>query len=318
MLNFDHLYEMQKNFTIDFFNNKHKICLDEILKDENLKIKWNKEYILSIIKEASELLDAFNWKMNTNEDKEIVRDNFLENSIDVFKYILGLMILNGFTEKEIYEKFIQKSLVVQAKLEQSLLLDKLEKNSKIAILDIDGVLAKYPDHFLEYANKKYDLYYKNDYDFRTNEKKLYSKAKYEYRISGEKLNISPIEYASEFTKLLKNNEYSIILVTARPYIKILRIYHDTLKWLQKNDIKYDAIIWEYKKSEYIIKHLNNYNIQLAIDDDIKNCNQLISLRKFKVYLMKNPKMQSNHVLEESIKLLDCQVKVIKSLYEVTV
>ena len=46
------------------------------------------------------------------------RDRLLEESIDVMKFLLGLMIVNGFSCNEIYSKFISKSLDVVKKFDK--------------------------------------------------------------------------------------------------------------------------------------------------------------------------------------------------------
>ena len=47
--------------------------MSQIPKVPEMSVKWNKEYILAIIKEASELLDELNWKMHVNKDEEDIK-----------------------------------------------------------------------------------------------------------------------------------------------------------------------------------------------------------------------------------------------------
>ena len=44
------------------------------------------------------------------------RERLLEESIDVMKFLLGLMIVNGFSLDDIYSMFKQKSKVVEKRL----------------------------------------------------------------------------------------------------------------------------------------------------------------------------------------------------------
>jgi phosphoribosyl-ATP pyrophosphohydrolase len=44
------------------------------------------------------------------------RDRLLEESIDVMKFLMGLMIVNGFSCNEIYSMFKAKSAVVEKRL----------------------------------------------------------------------------------------------------------------------------------------------------------------------------------------------------------
>ena len=49
------------------------------------------------------------------------------------------------------------------------------------------------------------------------------------------------QYQFDFIKVLNEKEYTIILLTSRPYEQYTRIYSDTLQWLSNNKIKFDAI-----------------------------------------------------------------------------
>ena len=44
------------------------------------------------------------------------RDRLLEESIDVMKFLLGLMIVNGFSLEDIYNMFKNKSKIVEKRL----------------------------------------------------------------------------------------------------------------------------------------------------------------------------------------------------------
>jgi len=58
------------------------------------------------------------------------------------KYLFGIIQINGFTVEEIFDKFITKSRVVEAKFEQEQKIKEIKKSDrKIAFIDIDGILA---------------------------------------------------------------------------------------------------------------------------------------------------------------------------------
>ena len=114
------LYNIQKEFTKDFFEKVHGFEMTEILKDKNKRIRWSKEYILLLIKEATEMLDEIDFKTHKKKVTDENLEKFLEEGIDTFKYLLGLLILNGFTSEQIYNKFIEKSNIVSTKFEQDI------------------------------------------------------------------------------------------------------------------------------------------------------------------------------------------------------
>jgi hypothetical protein len=310
---FENIYKIQKQFTEKFFQVKHNIDdIPKTLQDPKASVRWNKEYILAIIKEASELLDELNWKMHVNKDEEDIKDNFLEEGIDVLKYLLGILIINGFTSQEIYQKFLDKSNVVDAKLNQDLIINNIKnkKEEKIAFVDLDGVLATWPIDYMQFVNKQLSTHYKN-LQILENEvpKKTQYDLKREYRLSGIKRTMGVVSDSQKLLSSLKELGFFIVLITARPYKKIFRIYSDTLAWLKENNLIYDAIIWEEEKEKYIINNFYDNEIKFVYDDDVDNCNILVQngftvFHKFNEHSYEKP-------FDEIIKKLDSRVVVFR-------
>lgn len=310
---FENIYEIQKQFTEKFFKVKHKIDdMSQIPKVPEMSVKWNKEYILAIIKEASELLDELNWKMHVNKDEEDVKDNFLEEGIDVLKYLMGILIMNGFTSDEIYQKFLDKSNVVDAKLDQDLIINSIKnkKEEKIAFIDLDGVLATWPVDYMKFVNEQLLTQYANLQDL---EKDVLKKTQYDlkraYRLSGIKRTMGVVEDSKQLLKELKQYGFFIVLITARPYKQIFRIYSDTLAWLKSNDLTYDAIIWEEEKEKYIINNFYDNETKFVFDDDIDNCN-ILAQNGFVVFHKFNP-YSYNEPFDIIEKRLDSKVIVFR-------
>lgn len=282
------MFETQKEFEECFFKKTFGISLKDFMSSDENKLAWNKEFILCLMKESSELLDNLNWKHHTDLNVDQSKDNFIENSVDLMKYLFALLAINEVSTNELFNKFVSKSVVVQAKFEQKLLLEQLKKNKdrKIAIIDIDGVLSDYPGSFL--ASTPYLQKFTNIQDAMSSDYPLYNATKKHYRVSGIKVSIGVREGAKELLNYLRDNGYFIILLTARPYNKISRIYQDTLYWLDKNGLEYDAIIWEKEKAKYAIKHLKESNVVFCVDDEVKQVNELSS--EFKTYFVENKKL----------------------------
>ena len=113
----EEIYLIQKDFTKKFFNSQG-LDINDLAEDKEELVKWNKEYILALIVEATEVLNEVDWKMHKKMDLATdARDRLLEESVDVLKFLLGLMIFNGFTCDDIYKKFKSKSLEVVEKFE---------------------------------------------------------------------------------------------------------------------------------------------------------------------------------------------------------
>jgi hypothetical protein len=289
------IYNIQKEFT-DSFLKHQKASIESLRKNRQLLLKYNKEYVLATIKETTDILDKLDWKMHVHSDESSIRDNILEECIDVIKYTLGIAIINGFSHKEIYEKFLNKSKVVEAKFEQEKKLEKIysDISTKIAFLDIDGILAeKWEDVFINFVYQKTKTRFSSIYDIETTlGKKNFVDLKTQYRLSGIKRKLKVVEGSVNFTHKLKSKNYFIVLLTARPYKKIFRIYSDTLYWLKKNKFYYDAIIWNENKELFISEHFINHNIQFVVDDSVENAKKL-ARNKIKVYLKDSAEKAEN-------------------------
>lgn len=312
------LYNIQKNFTDVFFQKKHNININNIIDDKNLLVHWNKEYIISITKEIYEVLDEIDWKMHTSKYSIDIKDNLLEECIDSFKYLMGLMIINGFTVDDIYDKFISKSKVVESKFNQQEVIKNIVKDDrKIAFIDIDGVVADWPNSFIQFVNKNKNYTFDNlkqmTEDLDRNE---YYLLKNEYRLSGVKSNMDKVPGILELLQYLRNNNIHIILLTSRPYKKIFRIYSDTLKFLDNNNIIYDAIIWEEEKEKYILENFKSDKVLFCLDDDINNVNLLSN--SFKTFLKTNVKLfyNENDMNSEINKKVNDNVIILNNIQEI--
>lgn len=295
------VFKIQKEFTNKFFE-KQGLSLNEVMKDKELKIKWNKEYVLALSKEVYEVLDEIDWKMHTSKNTEDINDNVLEECVDVLKYLFGIIQLNGFDVDDLYEKFIDKSKVVEAKFNQEEVMDRIKASDKqIAFIDIDGVLADWPGGFLEWAGYKSLAEFKSQVD-----KKEQYKIKSEYRTCGIKSKLQVLSGVESFMKKTCE-EYNVVLLTARPYKKYFRIYSDTIKWLADNNICYDAIVFDEEKEKYIINNFDTDKVAFCIDDDIQNANKLHD-SGFKVFLRKNLGIYTeetlNRKLNDGIKIIN--------------
>jgi len=295
------IFKIQEEFTEKFFE-KQGLSVNEVRNNKELRIKWNKEYVLALSKEVYEVLDEIDWKMHTSKNTEDVNDNVLEECVDVLKYLFGIIQLNGFSVDQLYEKFIDKSNVVEAKFKQEDVMDSIKaSDKKIAFIDIDGVLADWPGGFLEWAGYDSLKQFKEKVD-----KKEQYRIKAEYRTCGVKAKLKVLSGVESFMKRTCE-KYSVVLLTARPYKKYFRIYSDTLKWLKDNDICYDAIVFDEEKEKYIINNFNTDQVAFCIDDDIQNANKLHD-SGFKVYLRKNLGIYSQKTLDrklnEGIKIIN--------------
>jgi hypothetical protein len=260
---FQEMWELQLEFNDKFFLKKLGKRTYELTMEE--RIEWTKNQLLSIVKESMEVLDEVpNWKTHRNEDSKFVLSNLLEEIVDVNKFSIGLAQIWGMTAEEYFDQYLRKSYVVDQRWQQEQELNLIDPSAKIVGIDVDGVLGEYHDYFVQFAKTRGHAFD----DFWELKKALptivYEQLKSEYRQSGWKADMPVRKGAVELTHKLKEMGYQIVILTARPYKEYSRIYPDTLSFLNKNDIKFDAIIWDEQKH---IKIINKFpNMEFMIED----------------------------------------------------
>lgn len=72
--------------------------------------------VLVLFRELSEVLNELNFKKHVKEKKKVNKEHVLEEIVDCFKYLLNLLIIFGYNDKEFVDKFHQKSNDVENKL----------------------------------------------------------------------------------------------------------------------------------------------------------------------------------------------------------
>lgn len=280
--------------------NKNFIDFKEL--DNEKRIEETKEYALQLIDETLEFIRETNWKNHRKQNINIIRSNMLEEAIDIFKYWLSIMVLWGFNPEEIVDEYKRKSAVVEQRFKQEKQLD-FESN-KIAGVDIDGVLAAYPEHFVNFINKRMGTDYKvseiKEYNMKKAFKELpdgvIGELKDEFRQSGEKRYIPVLPGAKKFLEILHRKGFKIVLLSARPYKKYKRIFADTQEWLDKNDLIHDAILWDEDKCNRLIREFGKDNVSFFVEDNLNNANSIAKVSK--VYLINRPYNQGN--IEDSV------------------
>lgn len=156
---------------------------------------------------------------------------------------------------------------------------------KIALLDLDGCLCKYPDDWIKFVNEKTN----NSFSKLNMIKEVipfqkYKDLKMDYRTSGIKANIEMVKGADTFVKKLRDSGYIIIILTARPIYEIPEVFRDTLFWLRKNKIEHDLLFYGKSKHINILKYFPN--ISFMVEDNAKMANQVAKLG-YKVYVLDN-------------------------------
>lgn len=253
--------------------------------------------MLGLHSELDEVLDELNWKSHRNVPGTIIRQNLLEECVDVFKFALSLFTTWGFTPEEVGDEFMRKSAVVEQRYAQELMLPE---DGRIVGVDIDGVLAEYAEAFCDWVWLKHmavgagaitprhpDVNTLNLAEVLGLSGAEYIQLKREWRESGMKAHLPVVEGAKEFLSTLKEAGYTIVLLSARPYKEHKRIFSDTMEWLNTNGLEHDAILFDEHKNERLLREYGAERIEFFVEDNLEQANAIASCG-VNVYLLDKP------------------------------
>lgn len=267
-MEFKDLYIDQANFTKKFIESKH-YALGSL--SETGLIEWTKEYCLSMINEVTEILNNIDWKRHRRKIDPTIRDNVIEEFIDLQKFLWGLMTIWGLSVDEIIEAYQKKSFVVEDRLRQEL----IEISKPILLIDLDGVLCEYPESFLNWVR---NIYPEIENISKKKNPLLWERLKSEYRQTGGKQEAIVVPGAKTFLDFLRGDSWSIVVFTYRPIAVYKNIEYDTIKWLKDNELYYDKIVWASREKSFYLS-AGVLDCDLFIDDDIDSCISMKSLNK---------------------------------------
>jgi hypothetical protein len=156
-------------------------------------------------------------------------------------------------------------------------------------IDIDGTLGRYHEHFLMFARQwlgvepchwpgppqyRYQNRMWGDFDYEIvcpmNEymgisKRTYRLCKLAYRRGGLKRSMPVYKGARELLVALRRRAW-VVLCTTRPYLHLDNIEPDTVEWLRRNKMPYDAILMgEHKYRD--LKRQYGDMVAAVVDDD---------------------------------------------------
>lgn len=148
----------------------------------------------------------------------------------------------------------------------------------VVALDIDGTLANYHRHFLNFAQDWLGEYVSKSYTGKESladhigvDKRTYREIKLAYRQGGMKRSM-PIFYgADSIPYALRNNGAEVWLTTTRPYLRLDNIDPDTREWCRRKNIEFDGLIYDEAKYERLAEIVGTERIVAVLDDEFDNC-----------------------------------------------
>lgn len=132
----------------------------------------------------------------------------------------------------------------------------------VVALDIDGTLGDYHANFLRFAALYFGVDAPNrNWDPQTPNPGLplwehmgllqrdYRDAKLAYRQGGWKRWMPAYQMASDLTDFIRQQGAEVWLCTTRPYLRLDNVDPDTREWLRRNQIQYDALLFDPAHAE---------------------------------------------------------------------
>jgi hypothetical protein len=171
----------------------------------------------------------------------------------------------------------------------------------VVAIDIDGTLGDYHSHFLWFAERwlGHPMPPATEVNpgmrlstFMGVPHHVYQECKLAYRQGGLKRFMPAYPYASELTHNIHGAGAEVWICTTRPYLRLDNIDPDTREWLRRNNIKYDAVIWEgldgTTKYADLEEQVGVKRIVAAVDDLEAQTADAVSLGINRVYLRDQP------------------------------
>ena len=107
----DLIFEKQAKFNANFFD-PSKLSFEE-------RQQFTKDFVLHMNDECHEVLRCVNWKMHRPMTEVVNKEDILEECVDVFKFLLGVLQVWDFTAEEFADMFFDKSKKVEEKFENA-------------------------------------------------------------------------------------------------------------------------------------------------------------------------------------------------------
>ena len=258
--------------------------------DKRTELAKTKDYILSMIAESTELLECLDWKVHRLQ-AESKKHNSAEEMADIFKYFLNIMIALGIDEYKFDREFLDKSRVVEQRFKQEQALRQLH-GKDIVVVDVDDVLCDF-DRSMEQAYNQH-----HETSLALNEivqRPDFAGFQLEYRTKGLKEGAVAVPGAGAFTRGLHGLGYMVLIMSSRPQHIYSGIYSSTLKWLEKEGIYFDALLFCSDKVQAVAKYVPS--VRAVIDDDERVLRPLAAIVD-RVYLVKKGQHDFNGILSD--------------------
>lgn len=171
----------------------------------------------------------------------------------------------------------------------------------VVAVDIDGTIADYHTHFLEFAaqwigrdmpqptrinpGKRLSEWMGVDH-------KVYQECKLAFRQGGLKRWMPAYPNAGLLTQAIQAAGAEVWICTTRPYLRLDNIDPDTREWMARNGIQYDAVLFGDQKYAELARQAED-RVAVVFDDLPEQCYEAVKLG-FNVYVRDQPYNRHYH------------------------
>jgi hypothetical protein len=145
----------------------------------------------------------------------------------------------------------------------------------VVALDIDGTMADYHAHFLNflgtYLGVSEEWWYGYDgstelSDFLQLDKRTYRDAKLAFRSGGFKRWMPAYPGINDVMEVVEAYDVELWITTTRPWMRLDNIDPDTREWLRRNGISYSGLLFHEDKYEILMETVGLERVVFAFDD----------------------------------------------------
>lgn len=231
--------------------------------------------------EIDEITRCADWKLHA-AGSMAPRSHIVEECVDVWKFVLNLLVLHGIEPDEFRTAFEEKSFVVERRVELERLKARCAASpTPMLICDIDGVLCNRDEELLAFA-ETHDhgkgIAVDEMIDSVTDWKLAHGQAKYEalkrdFYLDGGFLRASPmLRSIQALRKAAAMRGVPILLLTSRDVKRYPHLEFETHEWLRRHAVPHDAVCFATEK-ERAITWVDPRSV--AVDDEKEHLDKML-------------------------------------------
>lgn len=230
--------------------------------------------------EIDEITRCADWKLHA-AGSMAPRSHIVEECVDVWKFMLNLLVLHGIEPDEFRTAFEEKSFVVERRVELERLKARCAASpTPMLICDIDGVLCDRDEELLAFAETQEHAsgFMSKEATSVTEWKRIKGQAKYEalkrdFYLDGGFLRASPmLRSILALRKAAQMHGVPILLLTSRDVKRYPHLEFETHEWLRRHDVPHDAVCFATEK-ERAITWVDPRSV--AIDDEREHLDKML-------------------------------------------